>query len=136
MGCIERFRVQKRRFIKNVLDYANQILGEDIFHQKEWDRYGQWNEKLGRHEQYLIPRNDVWFEGRCLKVGEKIFVVASHKYDDEGRDELWKAVGLRTVDGWQVTETKYGMLFFAPRNGGANSNTGLYILSARGASFA
>jgi EasF-like predicted methyltransferase len=96
------------RFIRNALDHANQILGKDIFHQDEWDRRGEWNEERGRHEQYLVPRKDIWFEGRCLKAGEKIFVVASHKYDDTDREELWKGAGLRLVDGWQVPETKYG----------------------------
>ncbi|KIW67466.1 hypothetical protein, variant [Phialophora macrospora] len=76
------------QFIRNALDHANQILGKDIFHQDEWDRQGEWNEELGRHEQFLVPRADIWFEGRCLKAGEKIFVVASHKYDDKSRETL------------------------------------------------
>ncbi|OAP54359.1 hypothetical protein AYL99_11460 [Fonsecaea erecta] len=105
------------QFIKNTLDYANQILGKPIFHQDEWDRHGEWNEKLGRHEQYLVPCKDIWFEDRCLKAGERVFVVSSHKYDDEDRQQLWRGAGLSLVEGWQNPETKYG----------------LYLLSARGA---
>ncbi|KIW82531.1 hypothetical protein Z517_05558 [Fonsecaea pedrosoi CBS 271.37] len=97
------------QFIKNALEYANRILGKDIFHQSEWDRHGQWNETIGRHEQYLVPRKDIWFEERCLKAGEKIFVVASHKYDDEDRQRLWHGAGLTVVEGWRHPETQYGL---------------------------
>ncbi|KIX95454.1 uncharacterized protein Z520_08971 [Fonsecaea multimorphosa CBS 102226] len=107
------------QFIKNALDYANQILGRPIFHQDEWERHGEWNEKLGRHEQYLVPRKDIWFEDRCLKAGEKVFVVSSHKYDEEDRRQLWQGAGLSLIQGWQNPDTEYG----------------LYLLSARGARF-
>ncbi|EXJ58880.1 hypothetical protein A1O7_06310 [Cladophialophora yegresii CBS 114405] len=118
-------------FIRNALDHANQILGKRIFHQDEWDRQGQWNDELGRHEQYLVPRKDVWFEDRCLKAGEKIFVVASHKYDDKDREELWKGAGLKLLDGWQVPETQYGRSLPSSRDDTLISMQG-YIFCRRG----
>ena len=95
-------------FILGVLKHANDILGKDIFHEDEWDRRGEWNEKAGRHDQYLIPRKDVWFEGRCLKAGEKVYVVSSYKYNDTERDELWCEAHLSPIKGWQVPEYGYG----------------------------
>ncbi|EXJ81082.1 hypothetical protein A1O3_07370 [Capronia epimyces CBS 606.96] len=100
---------RNEEFIRNVLDHANRILGKDIFHQVEWQRHGEWNDKLGRHEQYLIPRKDVWFEGHCLKAGEKIFVVSSHKYDGGERQKLWQGAGLCELQGWQTLEQNYGL---------------------------
>lgn len=95
-------------FNRNALDYAAKFLGQDVFRQDDWDRRGEWNKELGRHEQYLVPRKDIWFQGRCLKAGNKIFLVASHKYDGEERQKLWSGAGLSELKGWQTQEHKYG----------------------------
>jgi EasF-like predicted methyltransferase len=116
-GCHEREKVwpayndsdsRNERFIKNALKHANTVLGKQIFHQDEWDRLGEWNAVLGRHEQYLVPRKDVWVDGRRLAAGEKVYVVASHKYDRQKRDKLWEGARLSLVDEWQHPETDYG----------------------------
>ena len=113
-GCKRREKVwhayndsegRNDRFIRNTLDYADHILGNNIFHQAKWNRHGEWNEELGRHEQYLVPRKDIRFKGSYLRAGEKIVVVASHKYDDLERDQLWKGSRFSLIDGWQVSET-------------------------------
>ncbi|EXJ90617.1 hypothetical protein A1O1_03720 [Capronia coronata CBS 617.96] len=96
------------QFIRNVLDSANRILGKDIFRQEEWERRGEWNDNFGRHEQYLVPRRDVEFQGRYLKAGEKIFVVSSHKYDSEERRQLWQGADLAELKGWRTPEQDYG----------------------------
>jgi len=95
-------------FIRNALDYAGRFLDNGVFQQHDWDRRGEWNEELGRHEQYLIPKKDIWFEGRCLKAGEKIFLVASHKYDSAERQNLWAGAGLFELKGWQTNEHQHG----------------------------
>ncbi|EXJ71553.1 uncharacterized protein A1O5_05361 [Cladophialophora psammophila CBS 110553] len=99
------------QFIKDALDYANQILGKGIFDQDQWDRHGQWNEKIGRHEQSLVPQKDIWFEDRCLKAGERVFVVSSHKYDHDDRQRRWQGAGLSLMEGWQHQGTKYGEFY-------------------------
>ncbi|EHY59216.1 Ergothioneine biosynthesis protein 1 [Exophiala dermatitidis] len=102
---------RNEEFIRNVLDHANRILRKDVFRQEEWERRGEWNDKRGRHEQYLVPHKDVWFQGRCLKAGEKIFVVSSHKYDTTERKQLWEGAGLSELKGWQTPEQHYGECF-------------------------
>lgn len=117
-------------FIRNALEHANRLLGKEIFHQDEWERRGEWNDKLGRHEQYLVPRKDVWFEGHCLKAGEKIFVVSSHKYDNEERHQLWLGAGLSELKGWQTPE-QYGTLCCLGSSDPCLLEVGLYVLSTR-----
>ncbi|KAK5955570.1 hypothetical protein OHC33_003211 [Knufia fluminis] len=103
------------QFNRNALNYANHLLGENMFHQDDWERWGECNDQLGRHEQYLIPRKDIWFRGHCLKAGEKIFVVASHKYDEEERSHLWEGAGLSELAGWQTHEHKYGVYILSTK---------------------
>jgi EasF-like predicted methyltransferase len=92
------------RFIRNILTHANRLLEQNVFQQEEWERRGCWNDRLGRHEQYLVPRKDIYVGDHCLKAGQKMFVVASHKYDDQEVEELWRSAGLYQLKGWQTAE--------------------------------
>lgn len=121
------------QFIRNALDYANRVHGKEIFHQDEWDRHGEWNDMAGRHEQYLTPRRDIWFEGCRLHAGEKVFVISSHKYDSRERQQLWDGAGLSELKGWQMPKQKYGELYpFAQiLESGTDLAAGLYVLSTQ-----
>lgn len=98
------------RFIRNCLDHANTVLGSNVFEYSDWDRIGNWNAELGRHEQFLIPKRDVRVDGVSLKAGKKILVVCSHKFDADDRDILWREAGLKPVKSWTSTQTDYGKL--------------------------
>ncbi|KAK7746435.1 hypothetical protein SLS53_002394 [Cytospora paraplurivora] len=83
-----------RRFILNLLLHANSILGYDAFDLEDWSVRGEWNEAQGRHEQYLIPKKEVYIEGVKFFAGQKVFVVSSYKYDDAEQTVLWEAAAL------------------------------------------
>ncbi|KAF2095848.1 hypothetical protein NA57DRAFT_78625 [Rhizodiscina lignyota] len=102
-------------FVRNTLDHTNEVLGSDIFHQEEWDHHGEWNDRAGRHEQYLTPRKDIWLEGHCLRAGGKVFVVSSHKYDAKDRQQLWRAAGLFEIRGWHTVGREYGLHVLSTR---------------------
>ncbi|KAJ9651224.1 hypothetical protein H2198_009479 [Neophaeococcomyces mojaviensis] len=104
------------RFIRNCLDHANTVLGSNVFEYSDWDRIGNWNAELGRHEQFLIPKRDVRVDGVSLKAGKKILVVCSHKFDADDRDILWREAGLKPVKSWTSTQTDYGLHLVSPRS--------------------
>ncbi|KAK4938800.1 hypothetical protein LTR10_020807 [Elasticomyces elasticus] len=117
-GCLDGKKVwsayndsehRNERFIRNVMTHANRVLGQEIFRQEDWEHRGKWNAELKRHEQYLIPKKDVDFEGHCLRAGEEVFVVASQKYGAEERETLWQHSGLRPLKEWHTQSHGYGL---------------------------
>lgn len=96
------------KFIRNALTHANGVLGEHAFRGEEWERRGRWNPEKGRHEQYLIPRNEVRVNGACLPAGEEILLVCSHKYDAQDRETLFRDAGLDPLQEWENDKTDYG----------------------------
>jgi EasF-like predicted methyltransferase len=97
-----------RRFIANVLEHANDALGYQAFNHNQWVVEGQWDAEGGRHDQYLVPLEDVEFEGVRLGKRERIFVVHSHKYGEEGRIALWDAAGLQEQGRYENDDCLYG----------------------------
>ncbi|KAK7906002.1 hypothetical protein LTR67_000727 [Exophiala xenobiotica] len=104
---------RNERFIRNVLSHANRVLGKEVFYQDEWEHRGKWNDELKRHEQYLIPKKDVWCDGHCLKAGEKVFVIPSYKYGPEQRSKLWHDSGLQPLKEWSTKPHSYGLHLLA-----------------------
>jgi len=104
---------RNERFIRNVLSHANRVLGKEVFYQEEWEHRGKWNDELKRHEQYLIPKKDVWCDGHCLKAGEEVFVIPSYKYGPEQRSKLWHDSGLQQLKEWSTKPHSYGLHLLA-----------------------
>ena len=125
---------QTDKFVRNTFDYASEILGKDVFQQDDRVRIGRWNVRLGRHEQYLVPRKDLWLEDGCFEAGEKTFVVASHKYNQRNRGEYWRGACLDMLDGWEDARTDYGKRRAMAPVSVPDPDSGLYFLSARGTS--
>ena len=97
-----------RRFILNALDHANAVLGYEAFQKCSWTVQGEWNAVAGSHDQYLVPLEDVMFEGKCFKGGQKILIVNSFKYDAKQQVQLWKAAGLVEKARWRNADGSYG----------------------------
>ncbi|ROW07614.1 hypothetical protein VPNG_06793 [Cytospora leucostoma] len=98
---------RNRRFILNLLLHANSILGYDAFDLEAWSVRGEWNEAQGCHDQYLIPKKEVYIEGVNFFAGQKVFVVSSYKYDDEEQTVLWKAAGLQLMKRFRTSHNGY-----------------------------
>ena len=96
------------RFMLNALDHANSVLGYEAFRSEDWTVRGVWSEQTGCHNQYLVPRKDVEFEGVCLQAGEMVHVVHSYKYDTVAKAQLWEKAGLREAEEWRRTDEHYG----------------------------
>ncbi|KAF7159443.1 hypothetical protein CNMCM6106_006716 [Aspergillus hiratsukae] len=114
-GCKQEARVLSayndpdginRKFIKNGLVRANEILGHEAFDLDQWDVKGVWDAENGSHDQYYIPRSNVHLGGNMITSGKKLLAVKSHKYDAEDRDVLCLQAGLQVVDCW-ASDTDY-----------------------------
>ncbi len=95
-------------FILNALDHANHVLGYEAFRKSEWTIRGEWNAAAGSHDQYLVPLQDVAFDGRDFEAGKRIPVVSSFKYDVKHKAQLWKAAGLIEKARWTKSNGSYG----------------------------
>lgn len=96
-----------RRFILNALDHANAVLGYKAFDPRGWAVRGEWDATTGSHDQYLVPLQDVKFEGKCLKAGQRILIVNSFKYDIKQQARLWKAANLTEKARWKNSDGSY-----------------------------
>jgi len=97
-----------RSFILNALDHANHQLGYEAFRKCEWTVHGEWNAADGSHDQYLVPLQDVRFEGKRFEAGKRILVVRSFKYDAKQKAQLWKAAVLIEKTRWTKSNGSYG----------------------------
>ncbi|KAF4186782.1 hypothetical protein CNMCM8927_005060 [Aspergillus lentulus] len=121
-GCKQEARVLSayndpdginRRFIKNGLVRANELMGHDAFDLDQWDVKGFWDAENGSHNQYYFPRSNVNLAGNMIPSGRKLLAVKSHKYDAEDRDTLCRKAGLQVEDCW-ASDTDYNLLFLKP----------------------
>ncbi|THV94890.1 hypothetical protein D6D27_03546 [Aureobasidium pullulans] len=97
------------RFISNILQNANRCLEYDAFNPEEWTVRGQWNKEKSRHDQFLVPVRDVVVDGVKLKKGEGLFVVSSHKFDEDDQEKLWEDAGLQLQSCWRTEPHKYSL---------------------------
>lgn len=118
-GCKSKDRVHSAyndpagsnaKFIFNALRHSNAILGYGAFDEADWKVHGEWEEEVGRHTQYLIPKTETCFEGRCFLPGKKIPVVSSHKYDQADQRQLFRRAGVRQIAYWSGGDGSYGKL--------------------------
>lgn len=89
-----------------------------------WSVRGEWNEAQGRHEHYPVPKKEVYNERVKFFAGHKVFVVNSHKYNDEEQAVLWKAADLQLMKKFQNSQngySKYGIPIHIPPGSGLGS---------------
>lgn len=122
-GCKERERVlgayndregNNRRFIKNGLERANDILGYEIFDLGKWDAVGSWDEENGSNNQYYYPKTDVSLGGEIIPACRRILVIKSHKYDAGDIHTLLQRARLDVADAGAHRISIVGCLFFLP----------------------
>ena len=89
------------RFYRNGLEHANQLIGNEVFAQGDWEIDTTYSEDAGRHEASYLARRNVSVEGCNFKEGEKLHLEYAYKYSDEQSDRMWHSAGL-------VLQTSYG----------------------------
>lgn len=100
---------RNRRFISNILHHANKVLEYEAFNPNEWTVEGVWNAEQGSHDQYLVPQRDLVARGVELKRGKGLYVVSSHKFDEEEQEKLWEGAGLELQSCWRIEPHKYAL---------------------------
>lgn len=97
-----------RKFYENGLLNANRILGFEAFDLKQWDIVGEYKDIEGRHEAFIVPRQDIVIEGATCRSGEKIRIEEAYKYSDEEASRLWEGAGLQEKHIFRNGRTEYG----------------------------
>lgn len=82
------------KFTINGLKHANEIMGEEAFKLDDWEALGKYDQELGKHQAFVVPRCDVTVDGVALKKGEMIRIEESYKYSSEQSDHLWRQAGV------------------------------------------
>lgn len=100
--------IQRRSRPQSRLHHANRVLGFEAFRKSEWTVKGDWNAAAESHDQYLVPLQDVAFEGQRFEIGKRILVVRSFKYNNKQKTLLWKAAGLIEKARWTNPNGSYG----------------------------
>ena len=93
-------------FILNGLENINQVLGYEAFRVEAWRVIGEWSNQAWN--QYLVPEEDVEFEGTILLKDQKVHVVQSRKLCNEQLAALWKTAGLQEVCAWPAVDESIG----------------------------
>ena len=96
------------RFLLNALEHVNALLGYKAFHPEQWTVCRDWENLC--FKQYLVPTEDVMFEGTLLSAGTRVPVIQSQKFNTEQRAKLWDGAGVRQLLSLHCKDTKYGML--------------------------
>lgn len=112
-----------RRFISNILNHANKVLDCNTFDPKEWTVEGVWNAEQGSHDQYLVPQRDLVASGVELKKGKGLYVVSSHKFDEEEQEKLWEGAGLQLQSCWRTKPHKYALSVLSIHDTLSSQNT-------------
>lgn len=95
------------KFYRNGLSHANKILGQETFHQSDWDVIGQHNSALGRHEAFVSPRRDFDSNGFSFIRGERIRFENAHKYSISQLQQLFEDVGFSLKCSYTDTTGQY-----------------------------
>ena len=96
------------RFLLNVLEHVNALLGYKAFHTEQLTVCREWDHAC--FKQYLVPMKDVVFEGTFLWAGTRVPMIRSQKFGTEQRAKLWYVAGVRQLLTLHCKDAKYGMM--------------------------
>ena len=80
-------------FILNGLTHANKLLGKKMFHLEDWEVIGEYDEIVGRHQAFVVPKKDLQFDNIYFAAGERIRIEESYKYSALEVERLWENAG-------------------------------------------
>ena len=96
-------------FTANGLKHANRLLGYDAFCLDDWDAVGEYDEKGGKHQAFVVPNKDVIVEGVAVKRGEKVRIEESYKYSRAQAEDLWHDANVMQIRTWSNDAEDYGI---------------------------
>ncbi|OQE17795.1 hypothetical protein PENFLA_c023G05373 [Penicillium flavigenum] len=109
---------RSRSFILNGLDYANELLGSEIFVPSEWDFRGRWNADKWMHESFYVAQRDLCLniEGKEFNIrdGELVHAIRSGKWPYFKVADICESAGTKIADSWSDLEEAYGKLRPSP----------------------
>lgn len=99
-------------FIMNGLDHADRVLGGNVLDKSKFEYYDRYNDTEGRHESYYRSLCDqtITVPGEDpiqMSTGELIHVESSYKYSEREALDLFDAAGLRVVQRWEDSSSRY-----------------------------
>ncbi|KAF4986139.1 hypothetical protein FDECE_16107 [Fusarium decemcellulare] len=97
-------------FFLNGFKHANQLAGEEWFHEADWEFLAQLEEEpTTRHRFFFRAKKDVKLEkmGRTIKQGEEFDWFDSHKYGEDSVRLMCYKAGLSVIDVWQAPNSEF-----------------------------
>ncbi|PLB51477.1 hypothetical protein P170DRAFT_422488 [Aspergillus steynii IBT 23096] len=93
-----------RRFVRNGLNHANRLLGEDVFSESDWDFESKFDAVAKEQRLYHVAKRDLSLkvDGNFLSIakGEKIHAITSAKWTAVEVDQLCAAAGVVVKSTW------------------------------------
>lgn len=96
-------------FFLNGFKHANQLAGEEWFHEEDWEFLAQLeHEPTTRHRFFFRANKDVKLKmGRTIKKGEEFDWFDSHKYGEDSVRLMCYKAGLSVLDVWQAPNSEF-----------------------------
>jgi EasF-like predicted methyltransferase len=100
-----------RNFVLNGLHHANAVMGNEIFHPRDWTCSHEFDADDHTLRIYYTALRDVecWINGKTIMVhaGRNIPAITSGKWTKSDILQLCASIGLRVVHAWQDSERFY-----------------------------
>jgi uncharacterized SAM-dependent methyltransferase len=107
-----------REFLFQGLHHANEVLGEDVFCQDDWDLRTRFDEASGVLNQNFLARRNIEVVADRKRVhvleGEEINICQSGKWGQPQVKLMMEAAGIQITREWQHEEGDYGMSAHLP----------------------
>lgn len=98
-----------RKFYENGLLHANAVMGYEAFKPGEWEILTEYDEHEGRHQARYSPMVNVTIKDTTIRKGDKLLLEEAYKYDQNERDELYRASRLISQVEFGNSDNNYRM---------------------------
>lgn len=82
--------------------------GEESAVDDDWSLKTEWKEDEGKLVQYLVALKDGELEGKKIGKGEKIEVAHEYRFDEAGRDRMFRESKLQSFQEFMSEDGSYG----------------------------
>lgn len=99
-----------REFFLNGFKHANLLIGENWFHEEDWDFLAQLEDQpTTRHRFYFRAKREIKINklGRTIEEGEEFDWFDSHKYGEDSVRLMCYKAGLSVIAVWQAPNSEF-----------------------------
>lgn len=89
------------------MKHANELLGYGAFDLSKWEAVGEYDEYGGKHQAFVVPKEDLQVEDVTVRKGERVRIEESYKYSQAQANELWQGSGVEEAARWN-DDAAYG----------------------------